>query len=74
MKIINFPEYKLLDTSDGMKLENWNGVKLLRPDPEIIWSDKDNGIYSDIDAKYVRSKSGGGEWQVFNKTMATRPL
>ena len=69
MKLINFPEYKLLDTSNGMKLESWNGVKLLRPDPQIIWNDKDKKIYSDIDAKYIRSKSGGGEWQIFNKNM-----
>ena len=69
MKLINFPEYKLLDTSDGMKLENWNGIKLLRPDPEIIWNDKNKELYSDVDAKYIRSKSGGGEWQIFNKKM-----
>ena len=69
MKLINFPEYKLLDTSDGTKLENWNGIKLLRPDPEIIWTDKDKNLWSNVDAKYIRSKSGGGEWQVFNKNM-----
>ena len=44
MKLINFDEYKILDTSDGMKLESWNGIKLLRPDPQIIWSDKDKSI------------------------------
>ena len=69
MKLIDFDEYKLLDTSNGMKLESWNGIKLLRPDPEIIWSDKDKTIYSDIDAKYERSKTGGGNWLIFNKKM-----
>ena len=69
MKTINFPEYKLLDTSDGMKLESWNGIKLLRPDPEIIWNDKDKSLYNDIDAKYIRSTSGGGNWQIFNNKM-----
>lgn len=72
MKLINFDEYKILDTSNGMKLESWNGVKLLRPDPQIIWEDKDKSIWSNIDAKYVRSNKGGGEWQIFNKNMPYR--
>ena len=69
MKLINFVEYKILDTSDGMKLESWNGIKLLRPDPQIIWNDKDKTLWSNVDAKYVRSNKGGGEWQIFNKNM-----
>ncbi len=69
MKTISFEEYKLLDTSDGNKLESWNGVKLLRPDPQIIWVDKDKELWSNIDAKYKRSSSGGGEWQIYNKNI-----
>ena len=69
MKLIDFKEYRLLDTSDGMKLESWNNVKLLRPDPQIIWSDKDKTLWSNVDAKYVRSNKGGGNWEVFNKNM-----
>ena len=69
MNLSKIDEYKILDTSDGMKLESWNGIKLLRPDPQIIWNDKDKSIWSNVDAKYVRSNKGGGEWQVFNKTM-----
>ena len=72
MKTIKFDEYKILDTSDGMKLESWNGIKLLRPDPQIIWTDKDKSLWSNIDAKYERSNKGGGEWLVFNKTMPDR--
>lgn len=69
MKLSKINEYKILDTSDGMKLESWNGIKLLRPDPEIIWKDKDKTLWSNVDAKYVRSNKGGGEWQIFNKNM-----
>ena len=69
MKTIDFQEYKILDTRNGMKLENWNGVKLLRPDPQIIWTKEKKDIYSDVDAKYIRSNKGGGEWQIFNKNM-----
>ncbi|MCR5787707.1 MAG: class I SAM-dependent methyltransferase [Bacilli bacterium] len=68
MKVIkDFEEYKLLDMADGMKLELWNGIKLLRPDPQIIWPNKSNpSLWNDIDAIYHRSKSGGGSWEIIN--------
>ena len=71
MKIIKeFDEYRLLDMADGMKLEMWNGFKLLRPDPQIIWPNKTHPeLWNDIDATYHRSKSGGGEWEVKNKQL-----
>lgn len=72
MKTIEFEEYKILDTKDGMKLESWNGIKLLRPDPQIIWTKEKNNYWSMIDAKYTRSNKGGGEWQVFNKNMPNK--
>lgn len=72
MKTIEFEEYKILDTKDGMKLESWNGIKLLRPDPQIIWTKEKNNYWSMIDAKYIRSNKGGGEWQIFNKNIPDR--
>ncbi len=71
MKIINdFKEYKLLDMADGMKLEVWNGFKLLRPDPQIIWKEKTHPeLWNNIDATYHRSNKGGGEWEVKNSKL-----
>ena len=68
MKVIkDFDEYKLLDMADGMKLELWNGFKLLRPDPQVLWPDKTNPeLWNNIDAIYHRSSSGGGNWEVKN--------
>ena len=68
MKIIkDFNEYKLLDMASGMKLELWNGIKLLRPDPQIIWHDKTYPeLWNNIDAIYHRSSSGGGSWEIIN--------
>ena len=68
MKVIkDFDEYKLLDMADGMKLELWNGFKLLRPDPQVLWPDKTNPeLWDNIDAIYHRSSSGGGSWEVKN--------
>ena len=63
MKVVNdFEDYKLLETSKGMKKEKWGKYTLLRPDPSIIW--EDNLDENDVDAKYNRSKSGGGAWDV----------
>ena len=52
MKLIKeFEEYKLLDMAEGMKLEYWNGFKLLRPDPQIIWPNKTHPeLWNDVDA------------------------
>ena len=74
MKIINdFQEYQILDMAEGMKLESWNGVKLLRPDPQIIWNKKIKPeLWNDIDAIYHRSKSGGGSWEILNPKLKDR--
>ncbi|MBO6140839.1 MAG: class I SAM-dependent methyltransferase [Ruminococcus sp.] len=57
-------EYKIIDTSNGDKLESWGSITLVRPDPQIIWktphkSDK----WEKADAVYHRSSKGGGEWE-----------
>ncbi len=33
----NFPDFELLDTGDGYRLERWHEAILQRPDPQIIW-------------------------------------
>ena len=55
-------DYKILKTSNGMKLESWKNINLLRPDPVITW---DLGDFSDykINAIYYRSNTGGGHWE-----------
>ena len=72
MKIVNdFEEYQILDMANGEKLEIWNGVKLVRPDPQIIWKEKLHPeLWEDIDAIYHRSKSGGGNWEIRNRKLS----
>lgn len=70
MKLANdWKEYKILATGDGEKLEDWNGVVLLRPDPQVIWHAKKN-LSKDkrLMAWYHRSETGGGAWQYLKKT------
>lgn len=65
----DWKDYEIIDCSNGEKLERWDNIKLLRPDPQIIW---DNGIlkdkYNDINAIYIRSNKGGGHWENLRKT------
>ena len=64
MNIAEFKDYKILDMSNGEKVESWNGVILQRPDPQIIWNEKQNmKVWNKVDAIYHRSKTGGGYWE-----------
>ena len=55
-------DYKILKTSNGMKLESWKDINLLRPDPVITWDLGDFSNYK-INAIYYRSNTGGGHWE-----------
>lgn len=60
-------QYSILDASSEEKLENWNGVKLIRPDPQIIWkTPKEQKLWEGADGHYHRSSSGGGSWEYRN--------
>lgn len=64
----NWTDYEILDMANGEKLERWNNVILIRPDPQIIWKEKTfPKKWNKVDAKYARSKTGGGEWYFYNK-------
>ncbi len=57
-------DFEVLATGKGEKLERWGKIKLLRPDPQIIWGEKLNE--KQADAHYFRSESGGGKWKYIN--------
>ncbi|MDE5769973.1 MAG: class I SAM-dependent methyltransferase [Oscillospiraceae bacterium] len=64
----NWEAYRVLDTSDGEKLEIWNGVTLIRPDPQVLWkTEKNQKLWQRADACYHRSSSGGGTWEFHAK-------
>lgn len=66
MRTADWKEYELIDTSSGEKLERWGDKILIRPDPQIIWNtNKTNPLWKKADARYHRSSSGGGRWEVF---------
>ena len=62
-------DYEILDMANGEKLERWGNIKLIRPDPQIIWKDKSfPREWSNANARYKRSNSGGGAWE-YNKRL-----
>ena len=60
----DWQDYKILATANGMKLERWKDVVLLRPDPQVIWKGGDLSVRGGIHAVYRRSDKGGGGWDV----------
>lgn len=61
----DWKDYRLVDASDGDRLEKWGNITLVRPDPQIIWkTEKNNPLWNKADAYYHRSKSGGGKWEI----------
>lgn len=66
----NWKDYELIKTSRGQKLERWNNIYLLRPDPQVIWDQGD--LYEEyhklIHAVYHRSNKGGGNWENIKET------
>ena len=64
MKIANnWKDYEILDMANGEKLERWNSIYLIRPDPQIIWNEKTfPQKWNMANARYERSNTGGGHW------------
>ncbi|HOB64491.1 MAG: SAM-dependent methyltransferase [Clostridiales bacterium] len=61
-------DYRVIATGDGYKLEDFGGIILLRPDPQIIWrAPFDMRKYEGLHAVYERSSSGGGAWKILRR-------
>ena len=67
----DWKDYELIDCSAGEKLERWTREILIRPDPQVIWnSPRENRLWAQPGARYVRSRTGGGKWQTFKRIPA----
>lgn len=64
--VSDFTDYELIDASSGERLERWGDIILIRPDPQVIWNtEKKHPLWEKAHARYIRSSSGGGKWQVY---------
>ena len=65
MRAAKWNDYELIDTSGGERLERWGDILLVRPDPQIIWeTPRKNPLWRQANARYQRSNTGGGAWQM----------
>lgn len=65
MKLVtDFKDYEILAMKNGEKIERWGEYTLVRPDPQIIWNDSNYTNWQDYDARYNRSNTGGGKWEI----------
>ncbi len=59
-----FLDYELIDTGDGMRLEQWGQYRLARPDPQIIWPQSlPQSEWNKADARFD-SKGERGKWVI----------
>lgn len=60
-------DIEIIDTSEGERLERWGKYILVRPDPQVIWkTPRVDSRWSNPNAHYHRSNSGGGSWDFFD--------
>lgn len=65
---LDWKDYELIDCSCGERLERWGQHILIRPDPQVIWkTPKKNPMWKNADARYIRSNTGGGRWEIYKK-------
>ena len=63
-EVTGFNDYELIDVDSGERLERWGDIILIRPDPQIIWSNpRKDPRWKLAHAIYHRSTSGGGYWE-----------
>lgn len=63
------PDYTLLDSGNGEKLEMFSGYTIIRPDPRAIWQkSKVGSAWDSADAKFVRTGPDNGSWNIVNQS------
>lgn len=64
------PEYELIDSGNGRKLERFGKYTLIRRESQAIWNESKPELWEKADAEYVRTNEKFGEW---NKKMLSMP-
>ncbi|MCC7436611.1 class I SAM-dependent methyltransferase [Candidatus Nomurabacteria bacterium] len=68
--IKNLEDYELLDSGGGRKLEKLGGLITDRPDPQAIWSKKNQNIWINSQAQFVWVQKGE-RWKIENNLPET---
>jgi 23S rRNA (cytosine1962-C5)-methyltransferase len=57
------PDYELIDSGEGEKLERLGDVIMIRPDPQALWLKSQPDLWVKADVHYVRTGPKSGEWK-----------
>ncbi len=56
--VSSLPEYTLLDSGEGRKLEKFSATILDRPEPQALWSKKNKTLWLDAQAQFLWADKG----------------
>ncbi|MFN3353661.1 MAG: class I SAM-dependent methyltransferase [Brevundimonas sp.] len=70
-----WPDYALLDSGDGRKLERYGRFTVVRPEPQCFWSPRDPAAFDRADAVFdPTDEDEAGRWRFSAKPVEAFPL
>ena len=70
-----WPDYALLDSGDGKKLERYGRYTVVRPEPQCFWSPRDPAAFTAADAVFdPDDEDEAGRWRFGGGHIDTFPL
>jgi len=71
----SWPDYALLDSGDGKKLERYGRYTVVRPEPQCFWSPRDPAAFAAADAVFdPDDEDEAGRWRFGGGHIETFPL
>ena len=58
-----WPDYGLIDSGDGRKLERYGPYRFVRPEPQALWSPATTDWQADAEFVPGSDEDGGGKWR-----------
>jgi 23S rRNA (cytosine1962-C5)-methyltransferase len=71
-----WPDYALLDSGGGRKLERYGSIRVIRPEPQCLWSPRlGDGIWAEADAAFEGGdEEDQGRWRHARALPAAWPM
>lgn len=70
-----WPDYALLDSGDGRKLERYGRFTVVRPEPQCFWTPRDPAAFDSADAVFdPTGEEDDGRWRFSGQAIDAFPL
>ncbi|HRO34108.1 MAG TPA: class I SAM-dependent methyltransferase [Brevundimonas sp.] len=70
-----WPDYALLDSGDGRKLERYGPFTVVRPEPQCFWTPRDPAAFDSADAVFdPTGEDDDGRWRFSGQAIDAFPL